>query len=280
MGPHSFKCGKKVEASANKQKPLSASMGPHSFKCGKPPEGLLTPPDPQGFNGAALFQVRKENLFRTRMMKLRRLQWGRTLSSAESFDTRRFFIRYFSASMGPHSFKCGKFSIVSINPTRSFQLQWGRTLSSAESARAASIARRAAIASMGPHSFKCGKKLTCFYWYRHLLSFNGAALFQVRKVDGDEFVNGGCCSGFNGAALFQVRKGSQWSKETGGVKRFNGAALFQVRKVAGAMKMFFWHLLLQWGRTLSSAESCSKHQILHCPQQASMGPHSFKCGKE
>ena len=61
------------------------------------------------------------------------------------------------ASMGPHSFKCGKFD----PPFRHFGdicvLQWGRTLSSAESLRVQPI--RIAFST----------------------GFNGAALFQVRK---------------------------------------------------------------------------------------------------
>ena len=75
-------------------------MGPHSFKCGK----KLA----DGFNGAALFQVRKVQTPSTATLRPDRLQWGRTLSSAESTTTtttKRYLL----------------------------QLQWGRTLSSAES---------------------------------------------------------------------------------------------------------------------------------------------------
>ena len=63
-------------------------MGPHFFKCGKlstlPLSTLLL----IGFNGAALFQVRK----------------GRT--SSTTVRTNGF------ASMGPHFFKCGKLAFL------------------------------------------------------------------------------------------------------------------------------------------------------------------------
>ena len=86
-----------------------ASMGPHSFKCGK-----WTPPPRTGgpsssFNGAALFQVRKD----------------------ASLLGKQMILRY--ASMGPHSFKCGKDMLPFSLRFPAAQLQWGRTLSSAES---------------------------------------------------------------------------------------------------------------------------------------------------
>ena len=86
------------------------------------------------FNGAALFQVRKGAASYALPHHLRQLQWGRTLSSAESsggsvaskwvalgfngaalFQVRKVGVsgsvvnRCLYASMGPHSFKCGKF---------------------------------------------------------------------------------------------------------------------------------------------------------------------------
>ena len=59
--------------------------------------------------------------------------------------------------MGPHSFKCGKLGLDDGGQTAIQKLQWGRTLSSAESRRFV--------------HFDARKKI----------SFNGAALFQVRK---------------------------------------------------------------------------------------------------
>ena len=112
------------------------------------------------FNGAALFQVRKELRFFAGFYAIDGLQWGRTFSSAESFAGRWKTIvkwsklqwgRTFSsaerspftkaavadlpASMGPHFFKCGKVDGINHRAERS-------------------------LASMGPHFFKCGKRNT------------------------------------------------------------------------------------------------------------------------
>ena len=84
MGPHSFKCGKGATFSPNKLPRPFASMGPHSFKCGKMPLRKGRCFASNSFNGAALFQVRKDALY----------EEGRTHNLL--------------ASMGPHSFKCGK----------------------------------------------------------------------------------------------------------------------------------------------------------------------------
>ena len=109
---------------------------------------------------------------------------------------------------------------------------------------------------MGPHFFKCGKGTTVMLVMASpVRGFNGAALFQVRKVH-NGLSNHDTGGGFNGAALFQVRKGNldtacfyntqiasmgphffkcgKWirtAKVGKFVIRFNGAALFQVRKV-------------------------------------------------
>ena len=82
---------------------------------------------------------------------------------------------------------------------------------------------------MGPHSFKCGSKQ------------------RITNISG---------------------------KKTS----FNGAALFQVRKCQSARWSIGLQLLLQWGRTLSSAEVEPSHSPERDAGQASMGPHSFKCG--
>ena len=87
------------------------------------------------------------------------------------------------ASMGPHSFKCGKHNRLNSNP-------YNRA------------------ASMGPHSFKCGKRVFNGMELRVFNGFNGAALFQVRKVSSRRRQGGADDKRFNGAALFQVRKES------------------------------------------------------------------------
>ena len=134
-----------------------------------------------------------------------------------------------NASMGPHSFKCGK-----VEPALRTCLLVN--------------------ASMGPHSFKCGKKSVLRAMKPDPTSFNGAALFQVRKT---------------------IRQyGGGMAKRS-----FNGAALFQVRKSAASGTSIPAFLGLQWGRTLSSAENQAGWNREVIQYKASMGPHSFKCGK-
>ena len=112
---------------------------------------------PLGFNGAALFQVRKRfGLFRGGALAYW-LQWGRTFSSAETSQTTR--------------------PLQSATP-----LQWGRTFSSAETKIGCPSQAPAARASMGPHFFKCGNSSMQTKNKLHGYRFNGAALFQVRKL--------------------------------------------------------------------------------------------------
>ena len=132
MGPHSFKCGKGPFAPNGAPWP-SASMGPHSFKCGKSirPIGTLTTLGELQW-GRTLSSAERTNKSRMRRGR-EKLQWGRTLSSAERSKPCRantrtltgfngaalFQVRKVAkcaskkkkvrpASMGPHSFKCGK----------------------------------------------------------------------------------------------------------------------------------------------------------------------------
>ena len=106
---------------------------------------------------------------------------------------------------------------------------------------------------MWPHFFKCGSWF-CLRWSRRLdIGFNVAALFQVRKC---------CCGGPGG----------------GGVHSFNVAALFQVRKFDDFLSFIILVIMLQCGRTFSSAE-VSSHLLPQAENQpASMWPHFFKCG--
>ena len=83
-------------------------MGPHSFKCGKNEKQYVAGRIGRGFNGAALFQVRKVGNTYEWPAWTFRLQWGRTLSSAERSGKKRPDPHGKPASMGPHSFKCGK----------------------------------------------------------------------------------------------------------------------------------------------------------------------------
>ena len=119
----------------------------------------------------------------------------------------------FEASMGPHFFKCGKLDQLQawLDPPQ---------------------------ASMGPHFFKCGKKKAKAPVVLLDTSFNGAALFQVRKGDELSYYRAkGFC--FNGAALFQVRKEVIEGITKSRGSSFNGAALFQVRKAFRILALRF-----------------------------------------
>ena len=143
-------------------------------------------------------------------------------------------------------------------------LQWGRTLSSAESSLLHHGAQPFFPASMGPHSFKCGKRAQSIDRHRLDHRFNGAALFQVRKGPN-------CLPSQAGIFLLQwgrtLSSAESWRviglRKTGEAC-FNGAALFQVRKDRQAKAREDLKAKLQWGRTLSSAESCRilvRHQL-------------------
>ena len=154
MGPHSFKCGSYAKP-AHQTSITEASMGPHSFKCGSLIRTYLSFFNFNRFNGAALFQVRKFQSGRPSGDRAQKLQWGRTLSSAEvsawqcppATPTWPQWGRTLSSAevCGPQT-----------GETRAQRLQWGRTLSSAEVTVNLAGTKMGIRASMGPHSFKCG----------------------------------------------------------------------------------------------------------------------------
>ena len=84
--------------------------------------------------------------------------------------------------MGPHSFKCGSSLSPNGFPCGRITLQWGRTLSSAEVMPSRESIEKIVNASMGPHSFKCGSPAKTQRASKNAARFNGAALFQVRKL--------------------------------------------------------------------------------------------------
>ena len=133
-------------------------MGPHSFKCGSFHPALQPFRHQKGFNGAALFQVRKYH------------EYG------NPSHPKRW------ASMGPHSFKCGSARLARYPPLRSPQLQWGRTLSSAEVSGGLGARVRLTIASMGPHSFKCGSSGETANLRQHRLASMGPHSFKCGSL--------------------------------------------------------------------------------------------------
>ena len=136
-------------------------MGPHFFKCGNSAREVVLRSGELGFNGAALFQVRKLGKGNPNLNSLAWLQWGRTFSSAE--------IRI----------PC-KWAFISL------RLQWGRTFSSAEISA----------------NFKIKLAKNRLQWGR---TFSSAEIPVSKHGRLESF------AGFNGAALFQVRKLCLWS---------------------------------------------------------------------
>ena len=186
--------------------------------------------------------------------------------------------RQSKASMGPHSFKCGKI-LNRQSQTPPPSLQWGRTLSSAERLFVGHRSFGPLIASMGPHSFKCGKMSWIIemckicpklQWGRTLSS----AESQPSPSDTRLIRHASM-----GPHSFKCGKVDEDGREVEGVERFNGAALFQVRKAVHSTACRRMPAVLQWGRTLSSAESQVTLSLRMDSATASMGPHSFKCGK-
>ena len=210
----------------------TASMGPHSFKCGKSGDSRWMRRSCRCFNGAALFQVRKD-------------EPGNRDGTGQT-----------SASMGPHSFKCGKSGAFLTTSSKYPWLQWGRTLSSAERYDGYIELETTAKASMGPHSFKCGKVLLCSARRLCFCASMGPHSFKCGKGAGKKS-EGNRESASMGPHSFKCGKAPVRYAVSLCRTRFNGAALFQVRKASAIAHSGTIAAPLQWGRTLSSAESQS-----------------------
>ena len=185
-----------------------------------------------------------------------------------------------SASMGPHSFKCGKNTWP--NPTNAITalLQWGRTLSSAERIQGQLTELVGIVLQWGRTLSSAESPLRVWGLARQMQRFNGAALFQVRKELWHPLGRCRLRHASMGPHSFKCGKAGSTKYGQRANIGFNGAALFQVRKVRGGVDSRRDHRELQWGRTLSSAESSSPRPHIQLCGSASMGPHSFKCGKK
>ena len=109
--------------------------------------------------------------------------------------------------MGPHFFKCGKLPNIQRNGAQVLRLQWGRTFSSAERGKKRMLKSRQILGLQWGRTFSSAERSDdCqnarqgrwLQWGRTFssaergalastvfevrFSFNGAALFQVRKV--------------------------------------------------------------------------------------------------
>ena len=116
-----------------------------------------------------------------------------------------------------------------------------------------------AAASMGPHFFKCGKKWTKRRRLLAAISFNGAALFQVRK--GSQSWEG--AEGEDGASMgphfFKCGKQCSFCWRFIGGYASMGPHFFKCGKPAFLRGLPLMDAALQWGRTFSSAERNNKH---------------------
>ena len=84
-----------------------ASMEPHSYECGNLQGHRLFLYRTFCFNGAALLRVRKSIAVDAVKTLFLKLQWSRTLTSAEMRRSRRPTPTPKRASMEPHSYECG-----------------------------------------------------------------------------------------------------------------------------------------------------------------------------
>ena len=110
------------------------------------------------------------------------LQWGRTFSSAESRTLNKTQDARSPASMGPHFFKCGKPAFLRGLPLMDAALQWGRTFSSAER-NFEPVAPNIIAALQWGRTFSSAERNGRPHGkWKTARRFNGAALFQVRKV--------------------------------------------------------------------------------------------------
>ena len=156
-------------------------MGPHFFKCGNLLSRLLKKDLKQRFNGAALFQVRK--YLRERCSQYDRNRFnGAALFQVRKLKRTRRIRRGQSGFNGAALFQVRKFDCVIIQTKSLEKLQWGRTFSSAEISELGEALDESSDASMGPHFFKCGNLNNLKKRASQHEGFNGAALFQVRKL--------------------------------------------------------------------------------------------------
>ena len=204
--------------------------------------------------------------------------------------------------MGPSSFNDGNEKLRASKEFREWLLQWGRRLSTTETGRWREVLRQIARASMGPSSFNDGNFSTCSFFRCKLSGFNGAVVFQRRKLpDVDKVlkdetplqwgrrlsttetpetadITPPSSSASMGPSSFNDGNRKCEIYEAFASGRFNGAVVFQRRKPVTYIGENHAPATLQWGRRLSTTET--KHgRLLPCiPDAASMGPSSFNDG--
>jgi len=155
---------------------------------------------------------------------------------------------------------------------------------------------------MGPRSFNRGNPVPAKGKAGAMRSFNGAAVFQPRKLRGESYIVHRCQGlqwgrGLSTAEIIDARDNPapraalQWGRglstaeipqgprrRPDALPRFNGAAVFQPRKYGQTIEGPCYYWPLQWGRGLSTAEICHCGFPMPPPVRASMGPRSFNRG--
>ena len=234
-------------------------------------------------------------------------------------------------SMGPRFFNRGRESAPSVCVLGTAWLQWGLGFSTEEGKRETGKQRCQHHASMGPRFFNRGRVIRMVQWtatasrasmgprffnrgrsnwigksFARRRCFNGASVFQPRKVIGgrwffEEMIElqwglgfsteegsprpapiGSLCAGFNGASVFQPRKALSCLCETFshseasmGPRFFNRGREHQVDGGAAVVAGFN-------GASVFQPRKGSKRSVRqeHKTTRASMGPRFFNRGRK
>ena len=126
-----FSSAERLQAPSAPSAPSSLQWG-RTFSSAESKHGAGRCELSSGFNGAALFQVRKGRFACWRGTLAPVLQWGRTFSSAESAIRIARFGRFRSLQWG-RTFSSAERKCIMYATSWLEKLQWGRTFSSAES---------------------------------------------------------------------------------------------------------------------------------------------------
>ena len=206
MGPRFFNRGNRVVVDGRVLDDYP-SMGPRFFNRGNQRLYQVYDSAAHPFNGAAVFQPRKSATTGRTAIASRRLQWGRGFSTAE-MNCRALMSCDFSGSLQwGRGFSTAEMVTLPPGHTATVTLQWGRGFSTAEMRINPPQANSQAGPSMGPRFFNRGNDAGSqdgsgdrhpsmgprFFnrgnpsaGRRHIAwptTFNGAAVFQPRKLD-------------------------------------------------------------------------------------------------
>ncbi len=254
-------------------------MGPRSFNRGKLPRSRIPSSEVQPFNGASVFQPRK--------------------------DVSRHVLRVAKVvpSMGPRSFNRGKHAVVDHKGRGVGPLQWGLGLSTEERRITAGALARTVFLQWGLGLSTEERMVTEIYGREQYDPFNGASVFQPRKggkvrpetildpfpsMGPRSFNRGKDRRNYTRHTIFRPSMGPRSFNRGKGGAAINkgpncgpsmGPRSFNRGKSAFLMTSRSRVSVLQWGLGLSTEESAtwagSAEDVCH----PSMGPRSFNRGK-